>query len=59
MSEKPKPDRIELVSNRYQPTKAEKEAEIDFSDMEGRTPEEMAGLLTRPVEVTTIPKPRK
>ena len=38
---RPKPDKIELVSNRYQPTKAEKEAEIDFSDMEGKTQEEI------------------
>ena len=50
---KPKPDKVELVSNRYQPTKAE----IDFSDMEGRTPEDMARLLTRPVDVSFIPKP--
>ncbi|MDE0034312.1 MAG: hypothetical protein OXU75_14440 [Deltaproteobacteria bacterium] len=56
---KPKPDKVELVSNRYQPTKAEKEAEIDFSDMEGKTPEDMARLLTRPVDVSFIPKPRK
>ena len=53
-----KPRKLELVDNRYQPTKAQKDAVVDFSDLEGMTPEEMASGLMQPAAITFITKPR-
>lgn len=50
--------KVELVHPSYQPTKAEKEEAVDFSDLEGMTPEDMARSLTEPVDVAFIAKPR-
>ena len=54
-----KPRKLELVDNRYQPTKAQKEAVVDFSDLEGMTPEEMASELMQPADITLVAKPGK
>ena len=55
----PRKRQIDLVDSAYQPTKVEKEEPLDFSHLEGFTPEGMARVLTQPVEASLIPKPRK
>ena len=58
MSDK-KPRRVEIVRTTYQPTKAEKEEEIDLSHLEGMTPEEMADAVVQDVDVALISRPKK
>ena len=50
---------VEIVRTTYQPTKAEKEEEIDLSHLEGMTPEEMADAVVGDVEITYISRPKK
>ena len=51
--------RVEIVRSQYQPTKAEKEEEIDLSHLEGMTPEEMADAVVQDVDVALISRPKK
>ena len=55
---KPTARPVELVANRYQPSKAELEEEIDLTPLAGKTPEDLARMVLGPVNVTTIPRPR-
>lgn len=48
--------RVELVDPSYQPTKADMETEFDVPTM---TLEEAARRVLDPVEVRTIPRPRR
>ena len=60
MAEKPAaPRRVEIVRSQYQPTKAEKEEEVDLSHLEGMTPEEMADAVVQDVDVVLISRPKK
>ena len=52
----PPPRVVELVDPAYRPTKAEMEAEFDPPKI---TLEEAARRVLRPVEVRTIPRPRR
>lgn len=54
-----KPRRVEIVRTTYQPTKAEKEEEIDLSHLEGMTPEEMADAVVKDIDLTYISRPKK
>ena len=56
-SKNPRP--VELVANAYQPSKAELEEEIDLTPLKGRSLEELARMVLAPVDVTTIPRPRR
>ena len=58
MSDK-KPRRVEIVRTTYQPTKAEKEEEVDLSHLEGMTPEEMADAVVKDIDLTYISRPKK
>ena len=49
---------VEVVSSRYQPSKAEMEEEIDLTPLEGQTLEDLARMVLAPVETTIIPRPR-
>ena len=51
--------RVEIVRSQYQPTKAEKEEEIDLSHLEGMTPEEMADAVVKDIDLTYISRPKK
>ena len=51
--------KVDIVRTTYQPTKAEKEEEIDLSHLEGMTPEEMADAVVQDVEVALISRPKK
>ena len=51
--------KVEIVRSTYQPTKAEKEEEIDLSHLEGMTPEQMADAVVQPVEINYLAKPRR
>ena len=53
------PRPVNLVRSPYQPTKAQLEEEMDFSHLEGATPEEMAREVMKPVDITLIDKPEK
>ena len=55
--QKPRP--VRSVRSPYQPTKAQLEEEMDFSHLEGATPEEMAREVMKPVDITLIDKPEK
>ena len=50
--------KVKIVRSQYQPTKAEKEEDIDLSHLEGMTPEEMADAVVQDVDVTLISNPR-
>jgi len=50
---------VELVDNSYQPSKAEMEEEINLAPLAGKTPEDLAAMVLSPVDVTTIPRPRR
>lgn len=56
-----KPRKIELVSQDYQPSKAETEEPVVLTDEDGNepTPEELMRAVVQPVDITFIPKPRK
>ena len=58
MGKKPK-DRptVELVDPSYQPSKSEKEEEIILPNSEGKTPQDVARVLTRTVDVRYMRKP--
>lgn len=56
-AKKPRP--VEIVRTTYQPTKAEKEEEIDLSHLEGMTPDEMADAVVQDIEIKYISRPRK
>ena len=49
------PREVEVVSNRYQPSKEELEEPIEFP--EGTTPDDLARAVMQPVRVRTIPRP--
>ena len=51
--------RVEIVRTTYQPTKAEKEEEIDVSHLEGMTPEEMANAVVQDIDITYVSRPKK
>ena len=51
------PREVELVHPSYQPTKAEKEAPLEFP--EGTTPTDLARALMRPVRVRYVDPRRK
>ena len=51
--------KVEIVRATYQPTKAEKEEEINLSHLEGMTPEEMADAVVQDVDVALISRPKK
>ena len=51
---KPKPKTVELVKSSYQPTKAEKEEEIQIN----ATLDELGEAAVRPVNIRWIDKPR-
>ena len=51
--------KVEIVRTTYQPTKAEKEEEIDLSHLEGMTPDEMADAVVQDIEIKYISRPRK
>ena len=48
---------VELVDPGYQPSKAEKEEEIILPNTEGKTPQDVARVLTRTVDVRYVRKP--
>ena len=58
---KPKPRKIELVSQDYQPSKSEVEEPVALTDEDGNepTPEELMRAVVQPVDITFVPKPRK
>ena len=49
-----KPRGVKIVRSQYQPTKAEKEDELDFSHLEGRSVDDMADAVLPPVEIDYI-----
>ena len=51
--------RVEIVRSEYQPTKAEKEEEIDLSHLEGQSVDEMARAVVAPVEIKYLSSSRK
>ena len=53
---RPPPPVVEIVDPSYQPTKAEMDEEFDVPEM---TLEEAARRVLEPVEVRTIPRPRR
>ena len=54
MTKKPKPKTVELVKSSYQPTKAEKEEEIQIN----ATLDELVEAAVQPVNIRWIDKPR-
>ena len=56
MSKAPKRPVVEVVSSRYQPSKAELEEDLRLPP--GVTPEDAARALLRPVDVRHISRPR-
>ena len=57
----PKPRPVEIVDEKYQPTKAEVDEVIVLRTKEGKPPtvDELMGAITAPVEITHIQSPRK
>ena len=51
--------KVEIVRTTYQPTKAEKKEEMDFSHLDGMTPEEMADAVMQDMDITLISRPKK
>ena len=53
--------RVELVSQEYQPTKAEAEEVIVLRKKDGSAPtaQDLANAVVQPVEITYLEKPRK
>ena len=51
--------KVEIVRTTYQPTKAEKEEEINLSHLEGMTPEDMAAAVVQDVEIKLISSPKR
>ena len=51
--------KVDIVRTTYQPTKAEKEEEINLSHLEGMTPEEMADAVVKDIDLAYISRPRK
>ena len=48
---------IELVDGSYQPSKAELEQELDFSDLEGMGLEDVAKAMLRPAKIRYVKRP--
>ena len=58
MSKKPtERPTVNLVHPSYQPSKAEKEEDIILPNTEGKTPQDVARVLTRTVDVRYMRKP--
>ena len=58
---KSKRHKVEVVSQDYQPTKAEAEEVIVLRDKDGSAPtaQDLARAVVRPVEVTYLEKPKR
>jgi len=56
-----KPRPVEIVEEKYQPTKAEVEEVIVLRTREGKPPtiDELVGAVTEPVTITHVQSPRK
>ena len=48
---------VEVVEASYQPSKAELEEEFDFSDLEGKSLEDVARAMLRPANVRHVKRP--
>lgn len=57
----PKPRPVEIVDEKYQPTKAEVEEVIVLRNVDGTPPtvDDLVGAVTSPVTITHVASPRK
>ena len=54
---RPERRNVEVVEASYQPSKAELEEEFDFSDLEGKSLEDVAQAMLRPANVRHVKRP--